>query len=117
VALVLVVDDDPEIREVITMTLVDEGHDVMAAADGRVALEMAAEHAPDVVLLDYNMPTCNAVCFMEGYCQRPAPRAPVVLVTAGVDARQRAAEIAADDFLGKPFDIVRLIDLVEKYAS
>ena len=79
--------------------------DALAAArgpDGRVALAFAAEHAPDVVLPDFNMPGCDGRCFLEGCRALPGPRAPVVLVTASRYARQRATEVGADEYLGKP---------------
>ena len=114
---VLVVDDDPHIREVVLFALADEGYDVLAASDGRVGLTFAAEHAPDVVLLDYNMPGCDGRCLLEGYRALPGPRTPVVLVTAARDARRRAAEVGADAHLGKPFELDALLDLVARYAA
>jgi CheY-like chemotaxis protein len=115
---VLVVDDDPGIREFVLLALSDEGYDVLAAPDGHAALACAAAHPPDVVLLDFNMPGCDGRCFLEGYRRaRPEPRAPVVLVTAARDARQRAAEVGADHHLGKPFDLDALLDLVARLAA
>ena len=114
---VLVVDDDPDIREFVLMVLVDEGYDVLAAPNGRVALAFAAEHPPDVILLDYSMPVCDGPQFAAAYRRGPAPHAPIVLVTASHEAQRRAQEVRADSYLGKPFDIERLLDLVARHAA
>src|SRR5688572_22637396 len=99
---VLVVDDDPGIRDFVLMMLVDEGYDVLVAPDGNVALAFAAEHPPNVILLDYTMPMCNGPGFAAAYRRGPEPHAPIVLVTASHEARRRAEEVRADDWLGKP---------------
>ncbi len=112
-----VVEDDPAIREMLLLALSDEGYAVLAASDGLVALAFAIEHPPAVVLLDYNMPHCDARCFLDGYRAQPGPHAPVVLVTAARDAKQRAAEVGADAWLGKPFELDTLLDLVARYAA
>jgi two-component system chemotaxis response regulator CheY len=115
--LILVVDDDPAIRHVITETLLDEGYDVVAAPDGQVALERAHDHPPAVILLDYQMPGLDGQRFATAYRQLPGPHAPIILLTAAVSARQRAAEVGADAFLGKPFDLDALVEVVERYAA
>ena len=114
---VLVVDDDPGIRGVLIEALSDEGYDVLAAPDGRVALAFAAEHPPSVILLDYAMPVCDGPTFVATYRGGPAPHAPIVLVTASHEAKRRAAEVRADDWLGKPFELDDLLDLVARYAA
>jgi CheY-like chemotaxis protein len=114
---VLIVDDDPGIRDFLIMVLSDEGYDVLAAPDGRVALDFAAEHRPDVILLDYTMPVCDGPQFAAAYRRHPAPRAPIVLVTASHEARRRAEEVHADAFLGKPFDLTHVLDLVQRYTA
>ena len=63
---VLVVDDHAASRGFLLLALSDEGYEVLAAPDGWVALAFAAEHAPDVVLLDYNMPGCDGCCRSRG---------------------------------------------------
>jgi|SRR5436190_11609890 two-component system, chemotaxis family, chemotaxis protein CheY len=115
--LVLVVDDDPDVRRILTDLLGDEGYDVVTASDGQVALERARERPPAVILLDYQMPRCDGPRFAAAYRQLPAPHAPIVLLTAAASARQRAAEIGADAFIGKPFDLRTLYEVVERYAA
>jgi CheY-like chemotaxis protein len=113
----LIVDDDPDIREVIADVLVDEGWDVETAADGKEALQRVQAQPPDLILLDYQMPRWDGPRFVAAYHQLPAPHAPIVLITAAVSAPQRAAEVGADAYLGKPFEVEALVTMVERYAA
>lgn len=114
---VLVVDDDAAVLRVLTDLLSDEGYDVVTAPDGRLALERVRVCPPAVILLDYQMPGCDGRQFAAAYRQRPGPHAPIVLVTAAATVRQRAAEVGADAYIGKPFDLQRLYEVVERYAA
>jgi CheY-like chemotaxis protein len=114
---VLVVDDDPDIRELVLQVLSDEGYEVLAAPNGRVALIFAAEHPPDLILLDYNMPVCDAPEFAAAYHLGPEPHAPIVLITAATDVARRARELQATGALGKPFDLDALLAAVARYAA
>src|ERR671938_548867 len=96
---VLVVDDDPDIREVIAEVLLDEGCAVETAPDGQVALQRVQAHPPDVILLDYKMPRCDGPQFVAAYRALPGQHAPIVLLTAAVSAKQRAAAVGADAYV------------------
>ncbi|MBI3971369.1 MAG: response regulator transcription factor [Chloroflexi bacterium] len=115
-ARVLVVEDDPCIRDLVTMALSDEGYEVIAASDGAIALDFTREYPPDVILLDMQMPVMDGWTFARMYRQTCASCAPIVVITAATDARARAAEIEADDCLGKPFDLDALLDCVDRFA-
>ena len=114
--LALVVDDDPTIRHTITETLLDEGYDVVTAPDGQVALHRAQDHAPAVILLDYRMPDLDGPRFVQAYRQRPGPHAAIVLVTAAVSAQEQAAEVGADGYLGTPFALDDLVEMVAQHT-
>jgi CheY-like chemotaxis protein len=122
---VLVVDDDPDIRVFLADMVADEGYVVLEAPHGQEALEIirvsaaAPEEpeAPALILLDYNMPVMDGPAFARAYRQLPPPHAPIVCLTAAHDARKRAAEMGADDYLGKPFSLDHLAMLLEKYAA
>jgi CheY-like chemotaxis protein len=114
---VLVVDDDEDIRTVVCGCLAEEGYAVAAAANGYEALEAVAQHPPDVVLLDMHMPAADGWAFMSGYRQAIATPGRVVVFTAAADAARCAAEVNADAFLAKPFDVDRLVALVEGVLS
>lgn len=104
-ALILSVDDDADIRELISLTLADEGYRVITAPDGPSALEAAATARPDLILLDYMMPGMNGVEVCARLQDSPATSAiPVVFLTAvtGEIERSRAFALGAVAYLLKP---------------
>jgi two-component system response regulator MprA len=113
---ILLVEDDESIREFIEMALSDDGYEVAAAADGAAALELVGRWRPQLVLLDMRMPKMDGWKFSEAYRRLPEPRPPVVVLTAARDAAQSAAEIGADDYLAKPFDLADLMRLVKRFV-
>ena len=111
-AQVLVVEDDPEIREFVTMVLEGEGYGVRGAENGQVALEQTETGAVDLILLDMRMPVLDGWGFVRQYRERTAQPVPIVVMTAAPDARARAAEVAATAYLAKPFDLHELLETV-----
>ncbi|MES2687683.1 MAG: protein kinase [Pseudomonadota bacterium] len=115
-ALILVVEDDDDIRGNIVRLLKLEGFETLAAADGEAGLAQARAHAPDLVISDVNMPG------MDGFALLAAVRAdgalattPFVLLTALDDrsSMRRGMTIGADDYLSKPFTRTELLDAVD----
>jgi two-component system, chemotaxis family, chemotaxis protein CheY len=102
---VLVVDDDEAIREWVAIILADEGYTVETAGDGDEALDRVEAKSPALILLDIRMPRMNGLEFAAAYRELPGPHAPIVVMTAGRDAQQRAREVGADGYLAKPFDL------------
>ena len=107
-ATILLVDDDPDIVRLLTMTLRPEGFRLLSASDGNAALEIARAERPDLLLLDWNMPGRNGleVCRTLRSESDPDLRdVPVVLLTAHVEAEDTAAGFAAGvtDYVTKPF--------------
>lgn len=114
---VLVVDDDRLIREVITLALEDTGYRVVAA-ESTDAIDTALSEQPAVVLLDINMPILDGVEVRRRLHGDPGTaHIPVIAVSAATNLRARAAEMEADDYLAKPFDIDELLLRVEKWAG
>jgi CheY-like chemotaxis protein len=111
-ASVLVVDDDDNIREFVSLALLGEGHRVDVATNGAVALERLQLSNPDVILLDMRMPVMDGWQFADAYRKLPGPHAYLVVMTAARDATRSAAEIDADAHLAKPFELDVLLDLV-----
>ena len=121
--LVLVVDDDPLIREVVTATLRDEGYDVAGAPDGQTALASAAASPPGLILLDMAMPGLDGRGFAAAYRALPGPHAPLVVFTAGATVAGPQftdagllAELGAAGALPKPFDLDDLVALVTRFV-
>jgi two-component system chemotaxis response regulator CheY len=115
-ARVLIVEDDDGIRDMVDIVLSAAGYEVLTASDGADALEVIGGGPPDLVLLDMRMPVMDGWEFARRYRAGPAPHAPIVVMTAARDAAQRAAEIDANGYLGKPFDMAELLRLVSQLA-
>jgi two-component system, chemotaxis family, chemotaxis protein CheY len=113
---ILLIDDDEAIREFVSMALGDEGYEIITAANGAAALDLIERHPPSLILLDMRMPILDGWSFAEFYRQRPGPHAPIIMLTAAQDAADCAAQIDADGFLAKPFDLSALLDLVDRYT-
>jgi two-component system chemotaxis response regulator CheY len=113
---ILVIEDDTSIREMIALVLEDEGHHVDIARDGQEALAILDETAPDLILLDMKMATMDGWQFAEHYRRSTGVRAPLVVMTAAKDAAARAAEVIADDYLAKPFDLDALLRVIEEHT-
>lgn len=112
---ILVVDDDDTIAMTLESFLVEEGYKVMVAHNGKEALERAEESSPAVILLDMKMPVMDGWAFASAYRQQGGPHAPIIVMTAAHDSRQRASEIVADGFIPKPFDLDDLLALIRRY--
>ena len=108
---VLVVDDDPLNRMLLTRSLEQEGHRVDSAASGQEALEILREKPFDVVLLDIVMPELDGVSVLERLKRDPAlQHVPVIMISAvdEIDTVVRCIEMGAEDYLPKPFNPVLL---------
>lgn len=117
---ILVVEDDPDIRESVVEILEDEGHRVTSAGDGREALDLlqGASPAPDLILLDLMMPVMSGYQFREEQLKLPAfAGIPVLIVTADVNARAKVESLQAAGFVQKPLKIQPLIDLVNQLVT
>jgi two-component system, OmpR family, response regulator ResD len=100
---ILIVDDEPMVRDVLTRYLEHEGFTVRTAEDGPEALELAASAAPDLVVLDLMLPGLDGLEVLRRLRERGPT--PVVLLTAkgGEIDRVVGLELGADDYVAKPF--------------
>ena len=107
---ILVVDDEPHIVEVVRAYLVRDGHDVVTAADGETALELARDTAPDLVVLDVMLPRLSGFEVLREL-RATGSGAAVIMLTARDDVIDRVAglEIGADDYVTKPFEPRELV--------
>ena len=113
---ILVVDDDEVILSTVKFILSDEGYPVAVAMNGEEALERVEQEPPRLIVLDMKMPVLDGWGFAAHYRQRPGPHAPIVVMTAAHDSRGRAAEIGADGYISKPFDVENLLTIVHRLA-
>ena len=116
----LVVDDSITVRRVTQRLLERNGMKVLTARDGMDAVAVLAEHLPDVILLDIEMPR------MDGYevaaQVRNDPRTaniPIIMITSrvGDKHRARAIELGVDDYLGKPYQEAQLLEAIEPLVA
>jgi DNA-binding response OmpR family regulator len=108
---VLVIDDDADIRLAFTLFLQLHGYTVVMAAHGREGLIRMAECRPDAIVLDLNMPIMNGWEFraeQKGLADKGLASIPVLLVSAETDAQGQAAALNTK-FIEKPIDIDRLL--------
>jgi len=111
-ARILVVDDEPSIREYETSLLTELGHEVLTAADGAEALELARAKQPHLVLLDIMMPELSGIEVCRQLRADPRTRDIRVIVVSAVDAKRALEEsiiAGADDFLAKPIHALELM--------
>ncbi len=113
---VLVADDEPAIVEMIRDILEEHGFLVVTAANGAEALRLVEEAAPEVVLLDMNMPVLDGEGFVAAVRERGL-RIPIVIMTAGSSAKRWATQLGADAYLSKPFELSSLIDVTRRFAA
>jgi two-component system KDP operon response regulator KdpE len=108
-ARILVVDDEPQIRRVLRSTLATHGYEIAEAKTGEEALEWLRKEAPDLVLLDMNMPGMGGVEACREI--RRASDAPIIMLTVRNAERDKVAALdaGADDYVVKPFGIEELL--------
>jgi DNA-binding response OmpR family regulator len=111
---VLVVDDDPDVRQVLRWALEDAGFDVLTAADGPTAFSQAKVRAPGVVVLDHGLPSTDGTRVATGLRQICGDRLPILIVTADGRAAEKARRAGAYAFLHKPFDDAVLVAAVRR---
>lgn len=111
---ILVVEDSPEVRDVLVKILGGSGYLVITADDGESGLAMALDHKPDLVILDVGLPRRSGFQVAEEL-RRRAFRSPVLMLTARdtVVDRVTGLDAGADDYLSKPFDFDELLARVK----
>ena len=109
---ILIVDDEPRIRDFVRMNLEMEHYRVIEARDGVEALEQLREHLPDLVILDVMMPEMDGFEALRAI--REVSTVPVIMLTVRQDERDRirGLDLGADDYIAKPFNPRELLSRV-----
>jgi class 3 adenylate cyclase len=113
---ILIVDDNDTNRDILDARLRVHGYDLLQAADGEQAIDVAREHLPDLILLDVMMPKLDGIEVCRRLKSDPAlPFTPIILVTAKSDSKDVVAglEAGADEYLTKPIDQTALVARVK----
>jgi len=115
-ASILIVEDHPTMRDAMRLVLEEDGHQVEEASDGEAGIAMVRDRAPDVVLLDLNIPVVSGAEVLETLKSDPATaEVLVVVVTAtGEEGRRKAIAQGADGYITKPFSPLALLRSVER---
>ncbi len=105
----LVVDDEPNIRELLSVSLRFSGFEVVAAESGRDALDYAERHPPDLVVLDVMLPDLDG--FQVARRLRESRQVPILFLTArdGVQDKVTGLTLGGDDYVTKPFSLEELV--------
>lgn len=114
---VMVIDDDPQILEIIGFILEDEGYEVELSSNGQNLL-LRQDNLPDVILMDLWMPgiyggTLGELIKMQAHTSH----IPIIMMSASKDLEKIAQDSGATDFLSKPFDVADLSGIVKKHIN
>ena len=113
---VMIVDDEPDMRHLLRITLELAGYGVVEAAHGEAALEQVRRSPPQIVLTDQMMPRMNGGELIERLRAEETTKAIPIVMLSGTRAAQAGAD-AADAVLGKPFDPSELLVLVDRLTG
>jgi DNA-binding response OmpR family regulator len=114
---ILVVDDDPDILEVIHLILNVKGYEVRVEKNGENLLQMK-EDLPDLLLLDIWMSGIDGRDICRQLKSRQETKdLPVIMLSANIDIKKMTADCGATDYLAKPFDINALVGIIEKHTA
>ena len=114
---ILVTEDSPTILEILKSVLTEEGYEVIAAADGQQALDLARTEKPDLIILNLMLPKIDGykVCRMLKFDER-FKNIPIIMLTARAKEsdEQLGREVGADAYIRKPFQPEVMIDEIKK---
>ena len=112
---ILIVDDEQSYRQLLTLVFESDGHSIRTASNGREAVELVNDEAPDVIVSDVRMPDMDGIEMLRAV-RETYPDLGVVFMTAhaSVESAREAFKLGADDFVTKPFDVEELKLIVKK---
>jgi diguanylate cyclase len=112
---ILIIEDEPQIRENIQLILSLEGFSTITAKDGYEGLQMVEEHRPDIIICDVMMPNLDGYALLKVLRQQPATaEIPFIFLTAKTEYSnvREGMGLGADDYLTKPFEVSELLQVV-----
>jgi two-component system, OmpR family, response regulator MtrA len=117
-SLIFVVDDDPDVRELVEYKLLQQGHDVQSAADGQEALGLVRGAKPALLLLDVMMPGLSGFDVLTELRADEATKSlPIIMLTAKAEADdvERGLALGANDYMIKPFSPRELMNRIQAH--
>jgi CheY-like chemotaxis protein len=118
-AMILIIEDDEDIRESLKELLEDEGYSVASSGNGREALEYlrSTTELPHLILLDLMMPVMDGYAFRaEQKSDETISKIPVIVMSADVRAEAKAAELQAVEIARKPLGIKAILELIHRHC-
>jgi DNA-binding response OmpR family regulator len=112
---VLVVDDEPGIRDFLRIKLGLHGYDVITATSGAEAIDITRTQEPDVVLCDVLMPDVSGMDVVDRV--RTLSQVPIIIFTGGPGVFEFAKKLGANDYIAKPFNSDILVDKIESVLT
>jgi len=119
-AAILAVDDSASMRQMVAFTLREAGYEVVDAADGVQALELAKSRQFDLVLSDVNMPNMDGISLIRALRELPAYKfTPILMLTteAGSDKKQEGKSAGATGWIVKPFNPEQLLSTIKRVVG
>ena len=117
---ILVVDDDPDILDALQFTLASEGYEVTTTEKGEYAENLHDQNGglPDLIILDVLLSGKDGRTICKKLKnQQETKHIPILMISAHPDAARSVKDVGADAFLAKPFDLAKLLALVENYIT
>src|SRR4051812_47847300 len=111
---ILVIEDEPQLARHVTRALIRHGHEAVAEHDGAQGLSAALDQAPDLIVLDLNLPGLDGFSVLAKLREAKSPSRVLILTARGeVEHRIKGLKAGADDYLAKPFSMDELVARVE----
>jgi CheY-like chemotaxis protein len=115
---VLLVEDDADCREAVGATLEHAGHEVVAAENGRVALDRLRDSSPCVIVLDLMMPVMDGWGFRAAQLRDSAVASlPVVIMSGAAKVDEQAQQLGVQDYIAKPVEPEELLRMLGRYCA
>ncbi len=117
--LIMVVDDEMEIRSIINDILVEEGYKSIVASSANEARQLLTRHTPDLVFLDIWMPDEDGITLLKEWAEDQSKQFPVIMISghATIETAIKATKLGAADFIEKPISIENLFNAIDKVFS
>lgn len=119
-SLILIIEDDQNLREGLELLFQIEGYDTTGASNGQTGIELALRDGPDVVITDFQMPVADGLDVVRALrSDGSSSDMPIIFLTADhrPNVRRQAAEEGVNAFLTKPFETTELLDTVASCVS
>jgi len=117
--LILIIDDEAEIRNIIKEILNDEGYNTLTAASAKEAKKILEEQSPDMVFLDIWMPEQDGISLLDEWSKNGKKDFPVIMISghATIETAIEATKLGASDFIEKPISIEKLLNTIDSLFS